>query len=495
MRHPILSISAAAFPILLLTCATVWGDDAISGSPGEDSRGWFLLSQTDTDGLLVGLRERLAAATSPAKRETSVLAETNAGITANIRVEVDTGEEGEVIVGFFENAQWWVSEPSQVRRFPGPGQYAIDNLQPGKYYVGALLISNSKKIVLGVEEEWPSPTVLAKGKSLQLRLKLSSGFRNRPFGVTHFCEQGFMGEWGDLDRKHLVTVQTVDTNGEPIPFCRVTIVERRRDNPDKVHWYHDVGTDAQGYAYLDKVEGRLSVSSQRFDFLPQEFAARYQHKRDDTIYDAKDRPSIKFAFDDYPTGNGSVSGRVHDQNGNPLTTYYVSITRWATGGPRSDGKALSHGMRFPVVHEDGRFSINDLPVGRYSIGVRHFDYVTHVRPDNALQFDIADDLLHPSIDIEVEAKQLFYAMVVDQDVRPILSGAWRVKDVGSYAFTEGIVRVALSRAEIARLTNSGGRVLVRARGGNETEVALEELSTDPARPSLVVIDVAEGNAR
>ena len=481
--------------LLFVVSTIAWGAEPVSEANSrerKDPRGWFTLAQTDTDGLLFGLQERLASAIVPSRRESNSWLGTKEGAIAETTIEVDGTEEGEVFVGFFEKPQWWLDEPKQVRRFTGPGEYLTKDLLPGEYYVGAMLVTASKKRVFGVERDWPNPTKLSKERPADLHIKISDEFEHRPFGVTHFCEQGFLGEWDKVDPSHLVTVQTVDSDGNPIPFCRVTFSERRRDDTDKIHWFHDVGTDSKGYAYLDKVDGKFSISAQRFDFLPKHFAARYQRKRDSTIYDAKERPYIKFVIDDYPAGNGTVTGRVHDQHGKPLKEFYITLTRWAYGEARTNDDALSHAMNVPVTDADGRFSINNLPVGSYTVGIRHFDYVTHVWSFNNAQFDITEELLEPTIDIEVEAKELFFSNVVDQDVRPLKSGYWSVPGVGTYAFEDGLVRVALSRAEKGNLTASDGRIEVRTDAGDKVEVRIDELSKDPEKPSLLVIDVANG---
>ena len=257
-----------------------------------------------------------------------------------------------------------------------------------------------------------------------------------------------------------------------------------------------MGTDAEGYAYCDQIDGTFSLVSQRFDFIPQSMAERYQLTRKEKLYDAKDRPVITLRCDPYPVGTGKVIGCVHDQTGQPLTQYFMELMP-RVGEQRGWGDKYSHSVQIPVIDAEGRYEITGLVAGEYQVMVRAFDYPTHVS-----EFDMArvtvpkDKNATARLDIEVEAKELRYGRAVYTDGSPVSKGGWLTRfsgdpdDCFSYLIDpDGSFRVCLSREERRKfLEYTQGLVQIRADRKDLGEVHVDKLSLDPDKPTVLTFD-------
>src|SRR5262249_51157137 len=247
----------------------------------------------------------------------------------------------------------------------------------------------------------------------------STKFRSNPGHPD--LEKGFAGQWERMDPTRMITVRVVDTQGAPLPFCQVTFVER---DEQTTHGFHQTGTDDQGYAYCDQIDRTFSIMAQRFDFIPEQMASRWQSKKMAKLYDARDRPVITLTWGLFPSGSGKVVGRVHDQHRRPLSHYYLSLTRYV--GERLDwSDAGGLGMSAPIIHPEGWFEVGDLPSGTYTVMVRHFDSPTHVWSFDGPRFTIPEGPSAGSrLDVEVEAKDLLYGRALYHDGTPVHPGGW-----------------------------------------------------------------------
>jgi hypothetical protein len=182
----------------------------------------------------------------------------------------------------------------------------------------------------------------------------------------------FAGQWDKMNPTRMITVRAVDSAGNPIPFCRVTFVDR--GDGTQTLLFHNAGTDDQGYAYCDKIDRAFSLLVQRYDFLPERLASRYESRKMAKLYNAQDRPVITVKWNDrFPTGTGRLVGQVHDQHKQPLKEYYLTLTRYI-GEQHDWSDAASYAISLPIIHPEGRFEVSDLPSGTYTVMVRHFDY-------------------------------------------------------------------------------------------------------------------------
>src|SRR5262249_32835344 len=211
-----------------------------------------------------------------------------------------------------------------------------------------------------------------------------------------------------------------DTHGAPLPFCWVTFVDR---DEQTTRGFHLAGTDDRGYAYCDQIDRTFSITAQRFDFIPERMASRWQFKSMAKLYGARARPVITLTLGPFPSGSGKVVGRVHDQHGRPLTQYYLSLTRYMSERLNWND-AEDWGMSVPIIHHEGRFEVSDLPPGTYTVRVRHFDYPTHVWSDEPRLTIPEGPSVQSRLDIEVEAKDRLYGRALYQDGTPVYPGSW-----------------------------------------------------------------------
>ena len=472
-----------------------------SSARDADSRAWYVLSQVDTNGLLLGLPQRLGKSIIASRQQGPMWSGVENGGRLTLDVQVEGDVKGEIFIGFFADPRWWLAEPVQIRRVPGAGRYTFERLIPGKYQLGAMLGTLPKPIALGVHAAWPVPVEIAAGRVAEARMLMSTKFQNRPAGMPGL-EEGFAGQWeksAKLDASRLITVRTVDSARKPVPFCRVTFVDRG-DGTETVS-FHDAGTDEQGRAYCDKIDRAFSLCVQRFDFLPGQLASRYESRTMAKIYHAQDRPEITIQWDQFPRGTGRVVGKVHDQQRRPLKQYYLTLTR-GIGEQHDWSDATSYAISLPVIDPEGRYEVADLPPGTYTVMVRDFDYSAYVWTFDGPKITIpAEPHAVVPFNVEVEAKELFYGRAVYEDGTPVSRGSWRTmfkKDIterfGGEGFSmfiekDGTFRVPLSRQEHQQLlANSNGMVEVSADAPYATiRVPISDLSKDPARPFKVVV--------
>jgi len=490
--------SRAEVPVAGKEDAQGESDPKLNSTRDGDSRAWYVLSQVDTDGLLLGLPQRLGKTIIASRHEGPMWSGVENGGRLTLDVQVEGDAKGEIFIGFFEDPRWWVAEPVQIRRVPGPGRYTFDRLLPGKYQLGAILGTLPKPIALGVHATWPAPVEIAGRRAAEARMLVSTKFENRPAGAPGL-EEGFAGQWGKLDPSRTITVRNVDSAGLPVPFCRVTFVDR--GNGTETLWFHEAGRDDQGRAYCDKIDQAFSLCVQRFDFLPGKLESRYESRKMAKIYNAQDRPNIAIKWDQLPAGTAKLVGQVHDQDKQPLRQYYLTLTR-QIGEQHDWSDATSYGISLPVIQPDGRFEVTDLPSGTYTAMVRAFDYSAYAWTFDGPKVAIPDEP-HAVVqfNVEMEARKLFYGRAVYDDGTSVSRGSWTTvfkKDItdrfGGKGFSmpiekDGSFRVSLSREERQQLvTTSNGMVDVSAHAPEvRIQVPISDLSKDPARPFKVVM--------
>ncbi|MHC4714042.1 MAG: carboxypeptidase-like regulatory domain-containing protein [Planctomycetota bacterium] len=464
-----------------------------------ESQAWYILRQDDCR--LLGPMVLSLADAAAGSREGAVWGEAEGGGTVQIDLAVEGDVSGEILVGFFEKADW--SSPARrVQVFEGPGVYLVKGLPPGKYHVGAMIKSGEWPEALGVHRQWPEPVSVIAGKTTKASVLVSTEFRHAKQDY-HHNEEALKPQNGEGEVPNLVTVRTVDAEGDPVPFCDITFVDRGK----QVVFYGAI-TDRDGYARCNRIRGAFSLMAQRYEVLPEVFVQRIEHKKIAALHNAQDEPEITITWDPFPAGRGKITGTVKDQNGRPLDRYYITVSQ--RRGERMDwSEAYAFWVALPVINEEGRFEISDLVPGEYSVMVRHFDYTAYVWDFDMDRFTIPEDSDEPvELNFVVEAKELFYGRAVYEDGSPVHPGYWYARFAeeegdgrGSFRLNtepDGSFRVSLSRAEREDvLKNLQGMIEVggyKPTGEGDgtmdkwpTEVSIEILSKDPANPSVVVV--------
>ncbi|MEX2139108.1 MAG: M56 family metallopeptidase [Pirellulales bacterium] len=478
-----------------------------SQSTADSSRAWYLLSQDDTAGLLNGLPQRLIQANSKERRSTPVWQGVDNGAELKIRIETEGKVAGEVLVGFFKESNWEAAEPAQVRSFPGAGEYTVERLIPGKYWVGAIVgtvddftksaYSLGKGAGMGVEKHWPKPLELQEGQASNAHIRVSDKYRLTAMNDEQF--RGHFGLWGPMKPEQLVTIKTVDSAGEPVPYCSVTLNQLVKGDDTRIDRFHGFGTDANGVAYCDAFLGRFTVTVQKVDLIPELFAVRFRVRQFPTVYQVPLPFMIDVPIDPVPDGSATLSGRVHDQFGKPLREFYLTLDRDQKRGP-FDWDSFS--ITMPFTSDDGIYSVPDLPPGTYTARIRHFDYATHVYRTGYKERTVTIPI-EPNgrvhADFEVEAKELLYGRAVFDDGKPATKGLWVASFGGQQGnnFAMNIeedsrFRVTLSAEETRKVNKYfGGTVQVWAYVGDQersrVDVPLRKLSRDANKPAIVVL--------
>jgi beta-lactamase regulating signal transducer with metallopeptidase domain/thiol-disulfide isomerase/thioredoxin len=481
------------------------GDD--SKPAQETSRAWYILSQTDTSGLLNGLPQRLIQASTENRRETPVWQGIDNGARLKIRVETEGEVSGEVLVGFFKESNWENAEPAQVRSFAGPGEYTVEGLIPGKYWLGAVVgtvddfakssYSLGNGAGMGVEKDWPKPLVLQVGQATNAHVRVSDKYRLAAMHDEQF--RGHFGLWTPTKPEQLVTIKTVDAENKPLPYCSVTLNQLVKGDDTRNDRFHRFGTDENGVAYCDAFSGRFTVTVQKTDFIPELFAHRFRIRQFPKIYQVPLPFMMEVAMDPIPVGSATLSGRVHDQFGNPLREFYLTLSRHQQRAP-FDWDTFEISM--PFTSDDGSYSIPDVAPGTYTVRIRHFDYPTHVYRTGYKERTVTIPIEpNPRVhaDFEVEAKELLYGRAVFDDGKPVIKGSWSARFGGQqwnyFAMNindDGTFRVMISAEEKRKLTKyHRGMVQVSGRLSDNqdstVDVPLAKLSRNADKPATIVI--------
>jgi hypothetical protein len=453
-------------------------------SSKQVSNAWYILSQTDCNGLLHGLPARLAQA----------LVGRRGPARLNVEIELEGIDDGEIVLGFFTDPRWWIAEPTTIRRVHGRGKHLLEGLPAGRFVIGAMMGTPPDARALGVHQTWPEAVSITEQTLSQTRVRVSKQFKDAPGWVPEV-------DWSltavpKPKPPGGAVVRILDETGEPLPLARVTFVDR---DEKETRAFHEAVTGWDGTASSDKVPHSFSVMAQRFDFLPATMTCRWYHRKVGRLERVGNPGTVKVTLPAMPAGNGTLSGRVQDQNGRPLKEYFLSLTQQINGERLGWGEAASHCVQVPVISADGRYQIGDLPAGTYRVTVRHFDYVAY-----AWSFD-GPEVTIPTgkgavakLDIEIEAKELRYGRALYADGTPLARGGyflqfnrpqWGQQREGfaERLGADGSFRIALSKEERRQLIEAtAGLIEITSPDWKQKDqVSIEKLSPDTHKPTVL----------
>ena len=460
------------------------------------NRIWHIMRQPNTMGLFHGFPQRMEKLVTARPRSGKVWEGEPDGGKLRLKIDLEGEKTGEIVVGFFADPRWWLAPPVQLRSFPGPGEYTIENLIPGSFQLGAMIGSLPRPDALGVHEHWPSPVNIEAGGDAVAHVLVSEEFK---WHHTVRDTRNFVGDWPQMDPEQLVTVRTVDANEHPVPYCQVTFTTREGE---KNYQFFHAASDQKGYCFRDDLKRTFYLILQRSDFDPVTLAERHQYKRIPELYNPANRPTIRVLCEAFPAGAGKVTGRVYNQLGQAVTGFHLNIS--SSHGERMGwGEYENVTMRIPVIDPDGGFEVRGLAPATYKITASAFDYRTHVYEwDVDRTFTIperANSEVH--VDIELEARELLFGLAVFDDGTPVNPGGWTAH-TGGMGFSlgtekDGSFRVAVSKEEREALNkNYDGMIDVYASGPTGStpttlKVRLDKFSPDPAEPLKVILPKPE----
>jgi peroxiredoxin len=191
---------------------------------------------------------------------------------------------------------------------------------------------------------------------------------------------------------------------------------------------------------------------------------------------------------------------VCDLDGRPLKEYYITITHYVKESTPQGPDDRNSIYKVPVIDQDGRFEINNLPPGEYTVMVRAFDFATHVYDFDMGHFTIPDEAdAAAEFNLEVEAKELLHGRAMYEDGQPVHPG-WASFGLDEASEThwavrtkkDGSFRICLSKQERKdRLKVFGGIVKIQTRASWRAEalgqIHIDKLSKDANNPAKIVV--------
>jgi hypothetical protein len=138
---------------------------------------------------------------------------------------------------------------------------------------------------------------------------------------------------------------------------------------------YSAATDSNGGFAIDQITpGRYTITADRPGFLPDTY--RVSGTSSIAIGPAQSPGSIRLRL----TPQGSISGRVVDEDGDPITDVQLQVQRWTV----SNGVRRLIGVTRGAEHVDehGNFRISGLDPGRYILSASYTHFVRTFGPQS-----------------------------------------------------------------------------------------------------------------
>ena len=471
----------------------------------SDSRAWTILRQWNCPPLLLGLTQQFAKVLQSSRQSDPVWQPVSDGGTLRLRLDVEGGLPGEVIVGLFKDARW-LDEPVAVRRLSGAGTHMLTGLPPGRYEIGAMIGDVPLPLALGVHRTWPEPVEIRPGQTVTADVLVSEAFQKHATGAFNDeVAKDYLGQWGDLNEANLLQGQLTGPDGKPIRFGYIQI---REHNPGaRGIAAPDQGADEQGIYKFDEVAWAYRVNAAWRETIPSAFGYRSQWIFLGRVLEGPQRLDLRFK--PFPEGTAKVAGRVIDQNGQPVKVFFLRVLTppfsdidlsSVTG---EDKTQVTYDM--PFISDDGRFEVGGLPAGRATVDPIPFETQRY-------QHEWGKEIVleagnTASVDFELIGKSVFYGRVLFEDGSPavITPAPWRdaatrilmpsggrargLADVDA----DGYFTLYLdnSETEALALDNSRLQISVPAdqehHANNAGDFPYEKLSQDKSRAGVVTV--------
>ena len=469
------------------------------------SRGWHVLRQLNAGPLLLGLTQRLGRVIESSQRDDVIWNGIEHGGSLKLNIAVEDDVTGAIFIGFFKDPHW-SSGPVQVRSFPGPGDYIVENIPAGKYQIGAMIGSPPVANALGVQQAWPEPVEIERDKTNFVNILVSRDFQLRTSGwYNKTVSRDFIGDWEDMDTDNPLQGRVTGPGGQAIAFATVQIREynpgaRSIKAPNR-------GTNENGYYKCDGINWPYRVGVLRYKLLPSVLGYCYQYLFYNRVFEKCD--TVDFQFENYPIGDATVKGHVLDDKGNPLKEFFVCVNTkmdWEARKNPDDKFYSMTGYRIPCFSEDGSYEVDDLPGGDVTIRVIPFNnqmYEMHRGQDIRLQAG-KDTIMN----LKVVSKNVLYGRVLFRDGSPAIvkpapwpgattsilfpMGMGRARGVAEVD-DEGYFALYLSARELEILESGSARLIIDVptsedrRKKSAGDFPFEKLSADKSKAGIMKI--------
>ena len=470
------------------------------------SRAWYLLRQLNVGPLLLGLPQRLGKAIESSQYNDSIWTGVEQGGSIKLNIAVEGDVRGEIFIGLFKNPDW-SNEPVQVRSFPGPGDYLVENLPAGKFQIGAMIGSLPVTDAIGVQQTWPEPVEVEQGKAHSAKILVSRDFQRRSSGwYNKTVSRDFIGDWNYMDTDNPLEGRVTGPGGQSIAFATVQIREynlgaRSIKAPNR-------GTNEQGYYKCDGISWPYTVGVLRYKLMPSVLGSCHQYLFYNRVF--QECETVNFQFEKYPVGNATVKGQVLDQKGEPLKEFIIDVSTKMDWEVRKnpDGKFYPMtGYRVPFISKYGSFKMNNLPEGDFTVRVIPFDirsYEMHRGEDVRLKADKTT-----SINLKVTSKGILSGRILFRDGSPavikptpwpgaktsilLTMGMGRARGIAEVD-DEGYFAVNLSSRELEMLKSGSSRLIINVptneehRSKSMGDFPFEKLSADKSKAGILKIE-------
>ena len=287
-----------------------------------DSPAWYVMRQANCPPLLLGLTQQLLKVLPPARRNDPMWQEVAGGGSLKLDVTIEHEQEREIIVGLFRDAKW-SQEPVAVWVLPGAGTHTLTGLPAGRYQIGAMMGRAPSPAALGVQRTWPAAIEIKPGQTTAADLLVSPDFAFNASGrYNREVSRDYTGDWSLLDQNHLLQGRLTGPDGVAIAFGRVGVREYQAV-PTGSLAAPELGTNEDGIYKFDKMKWPYRMSAQWSDTLPDLLGYRYQGKEYDRLFEGPQK--VDFQFDSFPAGTARIAGRVVDEHGVPVTTFFLRV--------------------------------------------------------------------------------------------------------------------------------------------------------------------------
>ena len=337
----------------------------------------------------------------------------------DVKVEKETGRE--IVVGLFRDAKW-SQEPVAVRLLPKEGTHTLAGLPAGRYQIGAMIGRAPSAAALGVQRTWPEAVEIKPGRTTEAQVLVArdfafnaSGWHNRE------VSRDYTGDWSLLKENHLLQGRLTGPDGAPIPFGRVSVREYQAVSTDSIA-APELGTNEAGVYKFDKMKWPYRVGALWYDTLPEQLGVRDQYKDLNRVFEGPQQ--VDFHFDPFPPATARIAGRVVDQDGQPVTEFFLRVrTTGFTAAlhngqlPDPDGKTYTEfGYKVPFVSPEGTFELGGLPEGPVALEALAFDSRKYAFPTSRETTLAAGKTT--SVQVELTRNKLFYGRVLFSNGRP-----------------------------------------------------------------------------
>jgi hypothetical protein len=484
------------------------GDDKEEQMPPmdrSDSRAWTIMRQWNCPPLLLGLTQQFAKVLQPSRQDDPVWRQVQDGGTLRLRVDVEGGLPGEVIVGLFKDARW-LDEPVAVRRLSDAGVHTLIGLPPGQYQIGAMIDGAPVPVALGVHRTWPQVVEIKPSQTATADVLVSEAFQKWASGwYNEEVAKDYLGQWGDLNETNLLQGQLTGPDGKPIPFG---MVEIREHNPGASGIATaDQGTSEQGIYKYDGMDWPYQITALWQEAIPSAFGYRRQRMYLSRVLEGPQRQD--FRFEPFPEGTAKVAGRLVDQNGKPVKGFFLRVHMPPFND--LDLSSLTGGYKtqvtydVPFISEEGRFELGGLPAGRATVDIVPFEVQRY-------QHERGKDVVleagkTANVDMELVGKGVFHGRVLFEDGTPatITPAPWRgaatrvLMPSGGRArgLTEvdadGYFTLYLDDSETEALALGDSRLVINVPTDQERrwdtagEFPFEKLAEDKSRAGVVTV--------